>query len=247
MDPVQVDSTQVNPVQRDAQPGPRTVGGAEVLEWFRTGEARSVARGRLRSAGLLTSEDLLDDVLADATLSVLRRLRGPEPLVLDSAAAYGATVIRNQVRALARGRDRLVSNDEAAMVELHEAQEQASALDLDPWFEDDVRVVLEHLGGTATLRSAALALLTFIVHPGSEPAEAPTPRAGSRPDQARCWPALWLAGERSIFPDPDPGGAGDPAAVRRRRARRIAEVQAQLERAYARMITTATTEGTHRG
>ncbi|MBS1839068.1 MAG: hypothetical protein JST64_15345 [Actinobacteria bacterium] len=247
MDPIQVDPVQVDPVQPVTRSDHPTVGGVEVLEWLRSSEARSVARGRLRSAGLLSSEDLVDDVLGDATVSVLRRLRGPEPLVLDSAAAYGATVVRNQIRALARGRDRLVEADEAAMVELHEAQEQATALDLDPWFEDDVRVVLEHLGGTATLLSAALALLTFIVHPGSEPAEAPTPRAGSRPDQARCWPALWLAGERSIFPDRRLGDAGDSAALRRRRARRIAQVQAQLERAYARMITTATTSGAHRG
>ena len=69
--------------------------GDDVLDWLRSVDARRLARRRLRSAGLPASPDHVADVLGDATVSVWRRMRRPEPLVVDTPAAYGATVVRN--------------------------------------------------------------------------------------------------------------------------------------------------------
>ena len=65
------------------------------------------------------------------------------------------------------------------------------------------------------------------MHPTAVPEDTPTPVAGSRPDQAMAWPALWLAGHRDLFPDPC------SVAVRRRRARRIQDVLGHLDHVFA--------------
>ncbi|HNG23623.1 MAG TPA: hypothetical protein PLC03_06640, partial [Microthrixaceae bacterium] len=68
------------------------VDGREVLDWLLSDQARAFARRRLRAAGLGSSTDHVDDVLGDAVVSVMRRVRSADPLVLDSAEAYGTTV-----------------------------------------------------------------------------------------------------------------------------------------------------------
>ncbi len=214
--------------------------GDDVLDWLLGDEARTVARRRLVRSGLEASADHVDDVLGDAAIAVCRRMQSPGRLVVDTPAAYGTVVIRNVVGSVVRGRDPLPVGSEAELVELV-AVDPGTHSDghdeHDRWFEDDVRVAVEHVGGTAVLTSAALALLTFSIHPDSEPPGAPAPRAGARADQARCWPALWLAGERAIFPERGVDGAADTdsAATRRTRARRISSVQSLLERSYAHL------------
>jgi hypothetical protein len=172
----------------------------------------------------------VDDVLADAVVAVLHRMRSPRPLVVDTPAAYGTAAIRSAVRRLAQDRSASVEGDRHLLDEVGRgtAQEPDRA---DVTAGDDLRVMVEAAGGRAWVTSAALAWVTFAMYPAALPSGLPRPRAGAREDQARCWPALWLAGERDLFPDDH----GDDAAQRRTRARRIAAVLERLEQAHARL------------
>jgi len=230
--------------------------GDDVLDWLRSVDARRLVRRRLRAAGLPASPDHVADVLGDATVSVWRRMRRPEPLVVDTPAAYGATVVRNVVVKTVRGRDLLVDEEDMAVLLQPSRTRGGSgiqggprpspmavipAVDSDagePYFEDDVRMAIEHLGGRAWLSSATLALLTFLLVEADPPVGAPAPVSGSTPEQAACWPALWLAGQLDVFPDRALGSGGDRPARRRTRARRISAVRSQLERAYAHLGST---------
>lgn len=88
--------------------GPAASGVDNVIDWLRTAPARSIARSTLRRWGLTPQPDHVDDVLAESLVAVWHRGQSVEPLVVDSAGAYGTAVIRSVVRQLSRGRSRSV-------------------------------------------------------------------------------------------------------------------------------------------
>lgn len=208
----------------DASAGTRVFTGDDVLDWLRGTHGRAVAANLLRHRGFGSGPrvaDLIDDVLGEATLGVLGRMARPEPLEVGSPGAYGTTVIRSVVRLLVRGRD-VALEDVAEPAELDPDP-------VDPFAGDEVRAVLEQMPAPPWLTSAALTYLVHLMFPGVVPDGVPRPKAGSNADQARCWPALWFAGERDLFPN----AGEDPA--RRTRARRIDQVLTRVRLAFARL------------
>ena len=207
----------------DAKRGAIPASGDDILDWLRTPTARARAARYVHLRRLPGGDALIDDLLSEATLAVLGRMQSPRPLVVESAAKYGTAVIRSCVRRMVRGRD-------VPLEEILELAELVPEFE-DPLAGDNVRTVLETMGTAEPwLASASLSTLVYLMHPSVLPEDLPSPKAGANAAQARCWPALWLAGEREVFPN----GKGDPQ--RRTRARRIEKVQARLEQAYARLV-----------
>jgi hypothetical protein len=56
----------------------------------------------------------------------------------------------------------------------------------------------------------------------------PSPKAGANRDQALCWTALWISGQRELFP---PRGASSDPALRKKRSLYIAKVIKRVEEA----------------
>ena len=196
-------------------------GEDDVLDWLRTSDARAVAARFVQRRGLTGGKALVDDVLGEAALATLVRMRSVVPLAVEAPGGYGTAVIRSVVRRLIRGRD--VAIDDVAEFE-DPGQES-----VDPLAGDEVRIVFEQMPTSApSLASASLSYLVDLMSPGPVPDGVPSPKAGANANQARCWPALWFAGERDLFPD----GDGDPN--RRTRARRIDKVLARVELGFAR-------------
>lgn len=192
--------------------------GTLTLVWLASPEARSAARARLTRRGLPTSDSLIDDVIGDASLGVVKQ-RSRGRMSIDNPAAYGSTVIKNVVHRLVRRETDSLDDVPEPMVHNDETLDASAA--------DDVRVLLASKVSPSWLTSAALTYLTILMHPTAVPEHAPAPISGARPDQANVWPALWVAGLRDLFPDPCPD------KVRRRRARHIAQVLDHVETVFA--------------
>ncbi len=93
---------------------------------------------------------------------------------------------------------------------------------------DGLRMLLERRDVPAWLTSAAWRTCASRWHP-TRCSTVPCAGGGARPDQAMCWPALWFAGERDLFPC----NGADPR--RRKRARRIDRVKQHLSEVAARL------------
>lgn len=197
-----------------------TASGHQVLEWLGSAEAHTVARRQLQRSGFGRGVDLAADVVADAQVGILKRMRSSTPFTAENPAAYGTRVIQNVVKHLVRG-DVVHLED----FDEHDAPEPPP---VDRTMADDVRVRLEQADAPAWLTSAALAWVCLVMFPDAVPDSAPAPAAGARPDQALVWPALWFAGERDLFPV----GGSDPA--KRKRARRIEAVREHVTDTFAR-------------
>ncbi|MFV0316202.1 MAG: hypothetical protein ACK5O2_04475 [Microthrixaceae bacterium] len=204
----------------DQEPSP----GTAVLDWLCTEAAAGAARRRLARSGFEPQPALVDDVLSDARVAVITRMRSAEPLAPDSPAAYGTAVINNLVKRLTRG--------ETVFTDELDGEPAASEAPQEDRTGDEIRLLLEATPTEPWVTSAALAYLCLLMDPDSVPESAPSPQAGARADQALAWPALWFAGDRDIFPDLDPDGEGDPR--KRTRARRIRRVLDHIESAFAR-------------
>ena len=213
-----------------------TPGGEDVLAWLSSDEASDFALRRLVRSGFGRDPALTEDVISDAVVAVLLRMRSETALAPENPAAYGTTVISNVVKRLAGG-DTVYLED----LDDHEAPAEFSfdqvlsdgALSDGALSEgdlsDELRMLLERRDVPAWLTSAALAYLCFTMAPDALPESAPAPAAGARPDQAMGWPALWFAGERDLFPRP---GATDK---RRTRARRIERVKHHVAEVFAHL------------
>jgi len=207
-----------------------------VLAWLSTREAREQA-GRLAHRRRLGGHDghregILDDARGEVWL---RLARGP--LEVENPAAYGTRVIQSVLRQLSAGREELIGlpGDDLAGTALDAGPDAGdppvgpTATAVAP--EDDLRDALDLLADSCPwLTSAALGWLA-LAGTDTRPAGAPWPQAGSPPQQARCWPALWFAGERGLFDEPV--DAADGARIRRTRARRIGRVLGRIEAAAA--------------
>ncbi len=194
--------------------------GTDVMSWLGSDEAARVATRVAARWGLQGWDAQVDTVLADAQFAMWRRMRSTTPLKVRNPAAYGTTAIKSVVRQVVSGRDR---------ADLHLDDERAAAVadtpvtvDVDdPTIGDDLRVLTETMETRPARRwltAATLNYLTMLMYPDDLPAVIPQPKAGATEDQARGWAALWLAGQRDLFPAP----GADPA--KRTRARRVVEI-----------------------
>ena len=218
-----------------------TYTGRDVMAWLDSDDAVAQARRLARRRRLDGYDAMPQNVLAEARLSVWHRLRSSEPMHVRTPGGYGTMVIRSVLRRLAEGRDGPVplglgsDAGDAAVDPNGDPAEWVTAeppIELPSTAADDVRLVLEQADdGRAWVTSAALSYLVLLVDPGARPDGVPWPLAGATPEQARCWPGLWFAGERDLFGDP--ADARDAARIRRARARRIAVVFDRVQRALA--------------
>ena len=207
--------------ERARRPDADTSSGEDVLAWLSSDEASDFARRRLVRSGFGRDQALVEDVVSDAMVAVLLRMRSETALAPENPAAYGTTVISNVVKRLVRG-------DTLYLEDLDDPAVPAE-FSFDEIAVDGLRMLLERRDVPAWLTSAALAYMCFTMAPDALPDSAPAPVAGARPDQAMCWPALWFAGERDLFPC----NGADPR--RRKRARRIDRVKQHLSEVAARL------------
>lgn len=212
-----------------ADPRPDPDGGARVLAWLVSEEGRSFAGRRARRRGLDVA--VVDDLVADAQVAVLGRMRS-RALLVDNPAAYGTQVLKSVVRSTLQGRSRdraIVDAVGRDVVAVDASGDPTGRLDSDL---DDLRVVLDVRADPTRpwLTGAALAFLALTESVGDLPDGVPRPRAGATPTQAQGWAALWFAGVRDLFPGP----AGDPSAQRRRRGRSVDRVLEHLRVAVDR-------------
>lgn len=214
---------------------------AAVAEWLATPAAERIAEQRLRERRLgIPAREVLDTALTNIWQRWRRADTAPE---IDDVARYCSIVIRNVVRDIAAGFDRLdlVELDDLERLAAAETVGRAagaaaagrapSAAASVGTRDDAMRAALEATStGEPWVLSAALTYVTLSEFPDLAVDEAPWPEAGARPDQARMWPSLWLAGRRhGVFPD---GGPHSPAQ-RQRLSRAAAKVRAAIEQAAA--------------
>ena len=192
-------------------------------EWLGTGAARRYAE---REMARLRVHVAAEDVLADAKWKIWQRLRN-DARGLDASAAerYCRTVIRSVVVDLLRG----FGSDPIERWPVPDGsrsrQSEVVAPPLigiaDSGVADTLRLAIESTAQFEPwVTSAALSFVTLTQYPEVDVSGAPRPRAGARPDQARMWPCLWLAGKvDGVFP----AGRSTPAQ-RKRLSRATAQV-----------------------
>ncbi len=184
--------------------------------WFRSDDASRCARTHARRCGV-PPQDLLAETRARIWRHVDRRPACPLP---TSVPAYCARTMRNIANdhLRARPRDLLILDGGRWPEPVAPSFGHPETHDLG----DRVRTLLETSGADPAVVAAALAYLTLAEHPEVDLVGLPGPRSGAHEHDARLWPALWIAGERSCLPVD--GLADDPAA-RRRRSRRMRSVK----------------------
>lgn len=183
----------------------------QTIDWLMGDEALRTAKRMLRGAGL--DPQLAEDLVHGAIASMIGWSRGPSALTIENPAAYGVTVLDSQLNGLLRGSWAF----DGELDETMPAAEMPLPVD-DGDAADPLRVAIEHQPVPTWLRSASLSYLTLLGDETMRLDGAPSPQAGSTPMQARCWPALYLAGRGDLF-----DGVSTPK-VRRRRARYINQV-----------------------
>ena len=204
--------------------------GQAAIDWLseggsgNTSAAERYAHGLLKKAGITSAQEPAQDVVQEVAINLWMSLTKPPPKELDTPVAYARTALHNHISKIKRGQT----------TELPEDLEQvATSSEKGKNFELLVRSELESLGREDPwLTSAALSYYTLLMHPecAENLSELPSPAAGSTEAQARCWTALWISGQRELFPPP---GAGSDNALRRKRARYIAQVIQRVEEARA--------------
>ncbi len=147
--------------------------GTHVLQWMGTTEAHSLARRQLQRCGFGDHDNLVADVIADAQVGVLKRMRSATPFPAVNPAAYGTRVIQNVVKHLVRG----------GVAYLEDIDEYAAPAmpQVDSGVADNLRVLLENADAPVWLTSAALAYVVLTMFPDAVPPAAPAPAAGSLP------------------------------------------------------------------
>lgn len=197
----------------------------EAQAWLASAEARAAAKKLLHQYGLGANPD---DVTQDALFALWQHLAMYPEHSIDSVPAYCRTIMRNVVAKAAQGFE-AVSFDESPDIEDQQIPEVESTL------ADDLRAALE-AGSCAKpwVTAAALNYVTLAAHPSIDTHRAPLPIAGATPEQARVWPSLWFAGERSPGLFPTPGKHS--AAQRKRLSRAAAAVTKAIEWAKTELV-----------
>jgi DNA-directed RNA polymerase specialized sigma24 family protein len=222
---------------------------AEAARWLQGSEARAAAGAELARLGL-RDPNLVDDVLGDVTVSVLRRLRKRGALVphdegQSGVVAYCRRSIRNaaidvvrgpRTRSLdqllvdaARSADRRRQPEPAAIDDVEvEAAEEAAATTLVDGLRRSLFLSIDPRH--AWRWSAALVLLALARTPDA-PLQEGTPEPDpSAAEQRAAWAALHYAGRDDCFTDQD--GHADPAC-RMRRTRAMRQVVQVLQESAA--------------
>ena len=204
--------------------------GQVAIDWLseggsgNTSAAEKYAHGLLKRAGITAAQEPAQDVVQEVAIKLWMYLTKPPPKELDTPVAYARTVLHNHISKIKRGQTS----------ELPEDLEQiAPPSEKGKNFELLVRSELDSLGREDPwLTSAALSYYTLLMHPecAENLSELPSPAAGSTEAQARCWTALWISGQRELFP---PHGKSSNSALRRKRSRYIARVIQRVEDARA--------------
>lgn len=207
----------------------------ELVQWTDSADAIAAAKSLLRRVGLPTDHDHVDDVLAEVTFRITRRLDRSGPLEdRPGVVAYARTTMGTVVNDLLRGRGAgLTPLDGEVAREGHDVP----AVDIDAL--DDTLDELRHLlhrsmaDGTAWAASASLTFAMLAVDPDL-PLQPGTPQpAEAGPGQRAKWAGLHYAGRADCFTDQD----GPPdTACRNRRARALKTVEATLATAYLALI-----------
>jgi len=229
------------------------------VTWLQSDDARSAAGAELARLGL-RSDDVVDDLLGDVALAVLRRFHrlgplDPRPDGTSGVVAYCRRSVRNAAIDVARGPRHLLLEDLVAGGDDPDAVGRVAPARTG---EDDEVVDLlhaEHLVATTrrdlftsieprgTWRwSAALALLSLARTPGVRLRRGTPEPAASASDQRTLWAALHYAGRSDCFADQR--GAPDPAC-RMRRTRAMRQVVELLQSALGAAARSA--HGAERG
>jgi DNA-directed RNA polymerase specialized sigma24 family protein len=219
----------------------------EAVGWLQGDEARLAAGADLARLGL-RGPAVVDDVLAEVTLSVLRRIRRRGALVRASdgvagVVAYCRRSIRNAAIDVVRGprlrslealmadagkpSDEQAGQDPAGVEDVElEAVEEVAATEL----ADGLRRALYlSVDARRTWRwSAALVVLALARNPDLELREGTPEPDVTAASQRLAWAGLHYAGRDECFTDQ--GGAADPAC-RMRRTRAMRQVAELLQRA----------------
>ena len=218
--------------------------------WLRSPEAERWSKRLLKEYRLrIEPSEITSDAMEKIYLAVRAKPQrfDDEKWAKGRADHYCITVMRRMIIDILRGRKRapFALLDDADGEHLDPAEELISDLDVllhdgSPTetgpgggeLLDRLRVSLEHSGAKTWVVSAAMSWFTLAAFPKTETGKAPMPEAGAKPSHARLWPSLWFAGERDLF---EFNGSGSSAALRRKRSRRMKEVDDLMSNARARI------------
>jgi DNA-directed RNA polymerase specialized sigma24 family protein len=206
-----------------------------LVAWLSTDDAFAAARSELHRFGL----DLYDpvDLLNDVAVRILTAELGA---AIDNPAGYVRRSLHLRTIDLLRG-ERVRPHeplpdlvDHGHPVHDDDGDDDPADLVVAAHLEDAIRRALAvalHRTKAWTV-AAALSTLTLRTHPDvALPDGLPEPGGSATRAQADRWAALWLAGERDVFPD---DGDADPA-VRQARSRKLRAVE-QLLLAVAKAV-----------
>ncbi len=198
---------------------------AALAAWTTSADARAAAASELRARGL---PDLVDDVCQDTYLAVARVIARKGPIPLEEGktmAAYARRALHNIVIDLLRGSRRT----DAVDAEPIDPADPETIVVADAAIDATRRRVFARLDPAAPWSaSAALTVATLASDGGPRRPIGPQPKAGAA-EHGWYWCALWLAGQRQCFAT----DGDDTDAIRKRRARAIAEVAGRLRAAVA--------------
>jgi hypothetical protein len=192
-----------------------------VMEWLKTSEAVAYSRARISRSSLpFSAESLRDEALSRVWVMFNRN---PDRESLENVASYMKTVMRS-ICAGKKPREDVIPPEELEEMEVEVERTLRSKKD------DDVlqlRTLVEIGAGRVEVKAAVLNVLT-LTDPVIDQSDLPQPRQGSKPEQARWWPAAFLATRNlTLFPQ---SGLSD-AAQRQRLRRFMAECEQVLNAA----------------
>lgn len=176
-----------------------------VMEWLKTSEAVAYSKATISRSSLpITAQALRDEAL----FRIWKMFeRGPDREPLENVAAYMKSVMSS----ICSGRDLPERPFDPAKLRGKGGLEKESRPDR----SDDVlqlRTLVEIGTGRVEAKAAVLNVLT-LTDPDIDRSDLPQPRQGANPDQARWWPAAFLATRNpALFPQ-----SGSSSAAQRRR------------------------------
>lgn len=177
-----------------------------VMEWLKTSEAVAYSRAKISRSSLpFSAESLRDEALSRIWVMFNRN---PDRESLENVASY----MKRVMRSICAGKK--PREDVTPPKELEEMEVEVERT-LRPKRDDDVlqlRTLVEIGTGRVDVKSAVLNVLT-LTDPMIDQSDLPQPRQGSKPEQARWWPAAFLATRNfALFPQ---SGSSDAAQRKR--------------------------------